>query len=103
MPRQAELSPARVGFSVPKKKFRLSVQRHRIRRLMVEVWRVNKHALYATIPADKQLQMFILYTGKAEQTYTEVAEGMLKGIERLLAICGDQQSSTQDKERGTVQ
>jgi ribonuclease P protein component len=72
---------------VPKKKFRLSVQRHRIRRLMAEAWRVNKHALYATIPADKQLQMFILYTGKTEQTYAEVTDGMLKGIERLQMIC----------------
>jgi ribonuclease P protein component len=61
VPRGAEVAPARVGFSVPKKKFRRSVHRHRVRRLMVEGWRKNKHALYSAIPQHIQLHIFLLY------------------------------------------
>jgi len=78
-----EKSPVRIGFSVPKKKFRSSVHRHRIRRLMVEAWRLNKHTLYSDIPAEKQLHLFIIFTDVKIPEYEIVKEGVLKGIEKL--------------------
>lgn len=86
-PRLAELSPVRAGFSVPKKKFRLSVHRHRVRRLMVEAWRVNKHIVYTAVPQGWQLHLFIIYTGQTEPTLAEVTDAMIKGTERLQGIC----------------
>ena len=71
---------------MPKKRFRKSVQRHRIRRLMVEAWRLNKHSLYAAFPAEQQLHLFIIYTGHEEPKYTEVEAAMKKGIEKLTGI-----------------
>jgi ribonuclease P protein component len=72
-----------VGFSVPKKKFRHSVQRHRITRLMREAWRLSKHSLYAAIPADTQLHLFIVYTDTALPDFATVQTVLAKGIERL--------------------
>lgn len=83
MPRGAELSPVQVGFSVPKKKFRHSVHRHRIARLMREVWRQNKHSLYAAIPANTQLHIFIVYTLPLMPDYKTVHDALIQGIERL--------------------
>jgi ribonuclease P protein component len=74
------------GFSVPKKKFRSSVQRHRIRRLMVEAWRLNKHTLYDALPADKQLHLFFIFTDIVMPDYETVRDRMVKGIGRLIPI-----------------
>jgi ribonuclease P protein component len=83
MPRGAEPSPVRVGFSIPKKKHRLSVNRHRIRRLLAEAWRLQKHHLYPAIPEGTQLQLFIIYTDTTAPTQEKVMEAVLKGMEQL--------------------
>jgi ribonuclease P protein component len=82
VPRGAELSPARIGFSVPKKKFRKAVQRNRIKRLVREAWRLNKHLLYPFIPVDTQLHLFIIFT-EGEPDLNVITEAIIKGIERL--------------------
>jgi ribonuclease P protein component len=86
VPQSAEFpSPVMAGFSVPKKKFRSSVHRHRIRRLMVEAWRLNKHTLYAAIPEAKQLHLFLIFTGTTMPDYTTVSQAVIKGIAQLAA------------------
>lgn len=79
----ANPSPVMAGFSVPKKKFKLSVDRHRIRRLMVESWRLNKHLLYPTLPENRQMHLFIIFTGKEMPDYTTVLAAIIKGIGKL--------------------
>ena len=81
--RGEESSPVRVGFSVPKKRFSSSVDRHRIRRLMVESWRLNKQTLYSTLPADRQLHLFLIFTGDTLPDYTVVEQAMIQVIEKL--------------------
>lgn len=83
MPRGAEYSPALAGFTVPKKKFRKSVQRHRIARLLREAWRLNKHSLYAVIPPDKQLHVFLIYTGIEMPEYSIIEASVQKGVAAL--------------------
>lgn len=83
VPRQAEQSPVRAGFSVPKKKFKKSVQRHRVRRLMVEAWRLGKHELYQFIPEDKQLHLFIIHTSAEETDFHTLQATMQQAIARL--------------------
>jgi ribonuclease P protein component len=77
-----ELSPVRVGFSVPKKRFRKAVQRNRIKRLVREAWRLNKHLLYASLPAATQLHLFIIFT-EGDPDINIVTDAVVKGIERL--------------------
>ena len=71
------------GFSIPKKKFRHSVDRHRIRRLIVESWRLNKQMLYPDVPESKQLHVFYVFTDKVMPEYTAVHAAMLGCISRL--------------------
>ncbi|HXS37761.1 MAG TPA: ribonuclease P protein component [Flavipsychrobacter sp.] len=84
--RGAEFSPVRVGFSVPKKKFRSSVHRHRIMRLMREAWRLHKHLLYPAIPSQSHLHLFLIFTDTAMPDYKKVQEMVVKGIERLIQV-----------------
>lgn len=59
----AGISPVRVGFSIPKKRIKLANGRNRIRRLIKEAWRLQKHPIYSHIPAEMQLHCFLVYTG----------------------------------------
>ncbi len=72
------------GFSVPKKKFGSSVKRHRIRRLMVEAWRTNKHGLYAVIPEDQQLHIFFIFTDNTMPDHETVTRAIIGCIEKLV-------------------
>ena len=74
------------GFSVPKKKFRSSVHRHRVRRLMVEAWRLNKHTLYDMIPANKQMHLFLIFSDSALPQYEPIKEAMIKGVAKLITV-----------------
>lgn len=75
-----------VGFSVPKKKFRSSVHRHRVRRLMSEVWRLNKHTLYAAIPASLQLHVFLVFISADMPDYEVVQQAGIKAMNKLAEI-----------------
>lgn len=91
IPRDAdELSPVRVGFSVPKKRFRNSVKRHKIRRMMFESWRLNKHLLYPFIPQEQQLNLFLIFIDKTIPDIAVTTDVIIKGIEKLkLDLAGD--------------
>lgn len=71
---------------MPKKKFRKSVQRHRLRRLMIEAWRLNKQELYDAVPEGQQLHLFILYTSPEMLDYPTLATAVQKGIEQLKTV-----------------
>jgi len=84
--RRADGSPAMAGFTVPKKKFKKSVQRHRIIRLMREAWRLHKHQLYIAIPPDKQIHIFMLYTSTDLADYKTIEESVQRAIGGLQEI-----------------
>jgi len=77
-----------IGFSVPKKKFRSSVHRHRIRRLMVEAWRLHKHLVYPAVPAGQQLQLFLIFTDIKMPGQPGVTAAVIKCIDKLSGIFG---------------
>lgn len=72
--------PVKVGFSAPKKKFKSSVHRHRIRRIMFESWRVNKSEIYSYLPSELQMHLFIVFTGTELPNYESVNKAVLNGI-----------------------
>ncbi|REE83584.1 ribonuclease P protein component [Lutibacter oceani] len=62
--------PIKVGFSVPKRNVKLAVNRNRIKRLMREVYRKNKHLFIEHIE-NKYVFMFI-YMAKEEIKYSDL-------------------------------
>lgn len=73
----------KTAVSAPKKKFRKAVQRNRVKRLMRESWRLQKHLLYEAVPPCRQLHVFLIFTGRELPDFTEVSSAAQKGIERL--------------------
>lgn len=70
--------PLQTGVSVSKRNFKLAVHRIRIKRMMREVYRLNKSVLYNNISA-KYIFMFI-YLGKTEFEYSKLTIKMKKLI-----------------------
>jgi ribonuclease P protein component len=77
---------------VPKKKFRRSVDRHRIMRLMREAWRTSKAPLYEAVPAHTQLHLFLIFTSTDMPDLATVRASIDKIIARLV----QQQSPSPD-------
>ncbi len=77
---QSENPPTlKVAFSVPKRNFKKAVERNRIKRLLRECYRHQKHKLYES---DIQSYNFmILYIGKEEPAYQK----LFKDVDVLLS------------------
>ena len=81
------LYPSQAGFSVPKKFFKNAVHRNRIKRLMREIYRVNKLALFEKlIPHKKQIALMFVYKGKSMPVYKDVSEALLNCLNRISVV-----------------
>ena len=72
--------PCQVGFSVPKRNFKLAVSRNRIKRLMRETYRLQKNIVYDKV--DKPYVFMISYIGSEEIKY----EDLYLKMEKLLTL-----------------
>jgi ribonuclease P protein component len=70
--------PCQVGVSVPKRNFKLAVDRNRLKRLMRETYRLQKEIVYNNLGVPHVFM--ISYLGKEEWTY----EDLYKKMEKLL-------------------
>ncbi|MEO6831854.1 MAG: ribonuclease P protein component [Chitinophagaceae bacterium] len=71
------------GFSAPKRRFKRATDRNRIKRLLREQFRVNRHLLEGSIPEGKKLQIFLLFTGPTMPDTPLVKECLEKALTQL--------------------
>ena len=76
------------------------MHRHRIRRLMVEAYRLNKQTLYAAVPQGTQIHLFLIFTDQKMPDYETVKNGVVKGIDKLVMAIGIENTVRKNREDG---
>lgn len=70
--------------SVPKKRIKLAVDRNRIKRLIRETFRLNKHELTdRCAESGKHLKVVFMYVCNDVSPYTDIEKGMRKALNNL--------------------
>lgn len=84
-------SPIKVGFTVPKRSVKLAVNRNRIKRMMREVYRINKQLFSENL--NEQYIFMLIYMAKEETKYEELELSIKKVCDKfLLKITEDEQN-----------
>ena len=75
------------GVGVSSRNFKKSVDRNRIKRMIREVYRLQKSVLQNKLKAKNgELNLFVIYTGKEIPVYAEVNIKMNKVLDKLYSI-----------------
>jgi ribonuclease P protein component len=76
--------PIQAGVGVSARHFKKAVDRNRIKRLLRECYRLNKHSLLATLEVkQKKVVAFFLYVGKELPDYTTLNEKMQQALTKF--------------------
>ena len=77
-------SPVSVLMSVSKKKFKSAVKRNRIKRLMKEAYRINKHIVYQTLThPEKRIIVAFIYLDNEIKDYSFTERKMIETLNCL--------------------
>ena len=80
---KSSIPQIKAGFSVPKKKIKHAVDRNKIRRIMKEIFRLNKAPFYSMIPEGKQLILFCIYQNNEILPYKKIEADFLSALKRI--------------------
>lgn len=76
------------GVGVSARNFKKAVHRNRIKRLLREAYRLNNHSLHQVLAKnEKQVAIFILYTGKelpAFHALQKTVQGVLEKLQKVV-------------------
>ncbi len=79
--------PAQVMMSVAKKRFPRAVDRNRIKRLMREAYRKNKHTLYTALnEQNRKLALMLIYIGSELPEYKLTEDKIILILQRLSTV-----------------
>lgn len=79
---------AQAAFTVPKRIFNKAVDRNRIKRIMREAYRLNKHQLYQYCSEkDKKLALLFVYVAKDSPNFNLLREKLNLILQRLMKNC----------------
>lgn len=81
--------PVQAGFIASKRNFKRAVSRNRIKRLLREAYRLNKHLIYTELEQE-QLALFIIFIGKELPQYKSIELAMRKGLSKIANKITDQ-------------
>lgn len=89
--------PVQAGFSVSKRNFKRAVARNRIKRLLRESYRLNKHLLYDELNK-QQLAIFFIFIGKELPNYVQLETAIKKGLVKISKRITDQNFTANDQQ-----
>lgn len=75
-------SKFKVAFSVPKRNFKLAVHRNRIKRILREVYRLNKQIIFEGV--DGNYILMFLYTDRTEWEYQDLEKKMISLLRKFV-------------------
>jgi ribonuclease P protein component len=76
--------PARVLIAIPRKKFKRAVDRNRLRRMIREAYRMNKHKLNET---GRHLHIALVYTGNTTAIpFAELRDKLVVCLDKLVRL-----------------
>jgi ribonuclease P protein component len=83
--------PVRILIAIPRRKFRNAVDRNRLRRLIRESYRLNKHLLLSFLEkAESKLDMGFIYTGNDKDiAYPPIEKSMIRCLQKLQRLIQD--------------
>jgi len=76
--------PVQALFTVPKRNFKLAVDRNLLRRRIKEAYRKNKHNLYLQVEGQKiQLAIVFIYISRKEFPYSEIEKKIILSLDKI--------------------
>jgi ribonuclease P protein component len=82
--RAIDMAPVMVMFSVPKRKFKRAVKRNRLKRLMREAYRLNKHIIVEKcLEKNIQIQIAFNYVAADELEFSDIEPKIIQALIKI--------------------